>query len=138
VWVTRRGVFVDRIASAWLIRRFIDPKARFKFVAGPRYAARPGEIRFDMFQAEYTHRGDWCTFETLLHEFRLTHPALHAIGEIVHDIDLKDARFERPETEGIQLLLQGLVRAQADDARRLKAGGQVFYSLFAQLSVTAP
>lgn len=135
-WVTREEVFVDRIASAWLIRRFIDPRARFKFVPGPRYAPRPGEIRFDMFQAEYTHRGEWCTFETLLHEFRLTNPALHAIAEIVHDIDLKDARYERPETEGIHMLLQGLVRAHSDDTRRLKAGAQIFDSLFAQLSVS--
>src|SRR5471032_3668814 len=63
VWVTRQGVQVDRIASAWLIRRFIDPGARFKFVPGPGYAPQPGELRFDMFEGEFTHRGDRCTFE---------------------------------------------------------------------------
>ena len=65
-WVTRPGVHVDRIASAWLIRRFIDPEARFKFVPGKGYEPEPGEIRFDMFEAEFTHEGDRCTFEVLL------------------------------------------------------------------------
>lgn len=138
VWVTRAGVFVDRIASAWLIRRFIDPKARFRFVTGTRYAPRPNEIRFDMFQGEYTHRGEICTFETLLQEFRLTSPALAAIGEVVHDIDLKDGRYQRPETDGIALVLQGVVLAEGDDAKRLKAGAQIFESLFAQLSSGHP
>jgi hypothetical protein len=65
VWVTRRNVFVDRIASAWLIRRFIDPRAEFKFVPARGYTPRPGELRFDMFEAEFTHEGDRCRFETL-------------------------------------------------------------------------
>jgi hypothetical protein len=138
VWVTRAGVFVDRIASAWLIRRFIDTKAHFKFVTGTRYAPRSNELRFDMFQGEYTHRGERCTFEVLLQEFGLTNPALAAIGEVVHDIDLKDARFQRRETDGIALLLQGLVLAEGDDAKRLKAGAQIFDILFAQLSSAQP
>ncbi len=133
-WVTRAGVFVDRIASAWLIRRFIDQKARFKFVTGTRYVPKANEIRFDMFQGEYTHRGDRCTFEVLLQEFRLTSPALATIGEVVHDIDLKDERHQRPETDGIALVLQGLVLAESDDAKRLRAGAQIFASLFAQFS----
>src|SRR5262249_5035058 len=65
-WVTRRGVHIDRIACAWLIRRFIDDKARFKFVAGKEYAPEPGELRFDMFRGEFTHEGDRCTFEVML------------------------------------------------------------------------
>src|SRR5205807_6991598 len=100
-WVTRRGVFVDRIASAWLIKRFIDPDARFKFVAPGGYVPRKGELRFDMFEAEYTHEGDRCTFETLVRRFRLRDPALRAIGEIVHDIDCKDAKFGRAEVTEI-------------------------------------
>ncbi|HEY7567421.1 MAG TPA: chromate resistance protein ChrB domain-containing protein [Gemmatimonadaceae bacterium] len=138
VWVTRAGVFVDRIASAWLIRRFIDTKAHFKFVTGTRHAPHPNEIRFDMFQGEYTHRGERCTFEVLLQEFSLTNRALAAIAEIVHDIDLKDGRYQRPETDGIALLLQGLVLAEGDDGKRLKAGAQIFDILFAQLSATHP
>ncbi len=96
VWVTRQGVQIDRIASAWLIRRFIDNGARFKFVAGKGYAPQPDEVRFDMFEGEFTHRGDRCTFEVLVGEVSaaasdgVPDPALAAIGEIIHDIDLKD------------------------------------------------
>ncbi|MGQ0640743.1 MAG: chromate resistance protein ChrB domain-containing protein [Gemmatimonadaceae bacterium] len=138
VWVTRAGVFVDRIASAWLIRRFIDRKAKFRFVTTTRYAPRRNELRFDMFQAEYTHRADRCTFEVLLEEFDLTNPALHAIAQIVHDIDLKDERFNRPETEGITQLLHGLALAEPNDSKRLRAGEQIFDSLFAQFSSVQP
>src|SRR4029450_4447209 len=74
--VTRRGTHVDRMASAWLVRRFIDPAARFKFVSGKGYEPDPGELRFDMFEAEFTHSGDCCTFEVLLTEFSLSDPAL--------------------------------------------------------------
>jgi hypothetical protein len=83
-WVTRQGVHVDRIACAWLIRRFIDPGARFKFVSGKGYAPSFGELRFDMFEAEFTHQGDRCSFEVLLGHAGLTDPALQAIAEIVH------------------------------------------------------
>ncbi len=134
VWVTRAGVFVDRIASAWLIRRFIDRRAKFKFVATARYSRRQNELRFDMFQAEYTHRGDRCTFEVLLEEFGLTSPALAAIAEIVHDIDLKDEKFGRAEAEGIAQLLHGLAISEPDDTKRLRAGAQIFDNLFAQFN----
>jgi hypothetical protein len=99
-WVTREGVFVDRIASAWLIGRFIDPDARFKFVPARGYRPRKGELRFDMFEGEFTHEGDRCTFEMLLARFGLADPALVALGEVVHDIDVKDARFGREEAAG--------------------------------------
>src|SRR5262249_30288366 len=84
-WVTRKGIHVDRIASAWLIRRFIDPKARFKFVPGKGYKPESGELRFDMFEAEFTHEGDLCTFEVLIAKTALEDRALRAIAEIVHD-----------------------------------------------------
>ena len=129
-WVTRRGVFVDRIASAWLIKRFIDPAARFKFVAPEGYAPRKAELRFDMFEAEYTHEGDRCTFETLVRRFRLRDPALRAIGEIVHDIDCKDAKFGRAEATGVERLLAGIARKHATDATRLRRGAAVFDNLY--------
>ena len=132
-WVTRSGVFVDRIASAWLIRRFIDPAATFKFVPATDYEPLPGEARFDMYQAEYTHEGDRCTFETLLARFGIDDPALHALGEIVHDIDCKDARFERPEAAGVESILAGLARAEPDDATRVAQGAAIMEALFAQL-----
>src|SRR5881296_938604 len=129
-WVTREHVHVDRIASAWLIRRFIDPEARFKFVAPEGYAPRRGELRFDMFEAEYTHEGDRCTFETLLRRFRLRDPALRAIGEIVHDIDCKDTKFDRTEAAGVERLLGGIARESATDTTRLRRGGAVFDNLY--------
>lgn len=131
VWVTREGIFVDRIASAWLIRRFIDPQARFKFV-GPRgYEPEPGELRFDMFEAEYAHEGDRCTFETLLRRFHLEDPALSEIAEVVHEIDLRDGKFERDDARGIERVLAGIAAAHADDASRLERGMMLFDELYA-------
>jgi hypothetical protein len=140
-WVTRSGVFVDRIASAWLIRRFIDRDARFKFVDGAKYRPRDGELRFDMFDGEFTHEGDQCTFEMLISRFALSDPALGAIAEIVHDIDLKDAKFEREETIGIERVLSGIAAAHADDDVRIERGGQLFddlYALFSNSSLNLP
>jgi hypothetical protein len=133
-WVTRANVFVDRMASAWLIRRFIDPAARFKFVAEPDYPAHPGELRFDMFAGEYTHEGGRCTFETLLARFALADPALVAISEIVHDIDLKDDRFARKETAGVESVLRGIALGTEGDEARVERGRLVFDGLYARLS----
>jgi len=112
---------------------FIDRKARFKFVAND-YTRKKGELRFDMFQGEYTHEGDRCTFETLLLRFGLTDPALRALGEIVHDVDCKDDKFSRPEAAGIASLIDGLALAYLDDAERLERGGAVFEGLYAYIS----
>ncbi|HEY7412876.1 MAG TPA: chromate resistance protein ChrB domain-containing protein [Vicinamibacteria bacterium] len=128
-WVTRRGVHVDRIGSAWLIRRFIDPDARFRFVHGHEEAA-PGELRFDMFEADFTHEGDQCTFEVLVRRFALADPALARMAEIVHDIDLKDGRFERPETAGLDHLIAGVAMRHKDDEARLRDGGVAFEALY--------
>jgi hypothetical protein len=130
-WVTRQGVFVDRIASAWLIRRFIDPEARFKFVPARGYRPEPGELRFDMFEAEYTHEGERCTFQTLVTRFGLRDPALTAVGEIVHDIDCKDEQFDRPETQGVARLLRGIADGSEQDEERLERGGRLFDDLYA-------
>jgi len=129
-WVTRQGVHVDRIASAWLIRRFIDPDARFKFVAGKDYRPDHGELRFDMFQAEFTHEGDKCTFEVLLDRGALNDPALRAIAEIVHDIDLKDDKFGRTEVAGIRTLIDGIGMTTKDDSERIARGIEVFNNLY--------
>jgi hypothetical protein len=129
-WVTRRGVHVDRIASAWLIRRFIDLQARFRFVPDKGYVPEPGEIRFDMFEAEYTHEGDHCTFEVLLARLCQPEPALQAIAEIVHDIDLKDGKFGREEAAGIKTLVAGIAAATDDDARRLERGASALDDLY--------
>jgi hypothetical protein len=130
VWVTRKGVFVDRIASAWLIRRFIDPDAQFKFVPAKGYIPQPGELRFDMYEGEFTHEGDHCTFEVLAGRAGLTDPALAAIGEIVHDIDLKDAKFARVEASGIASVIESIAAANKDDQRRLERGAAVLDDLY--------
>jgi len=129
-WVTRKGVQVDRIASAWLIRRFIDKGARFKFVPSSGYQPEPGELRFDMFEGEFTHRGDRCTFEVLVAHAGLADPALSAIGEIIHDIDLKDDKYGRAETAGVKSLIAGIATPAADDEQRLARGAVLLDSLY--------
>lgn len=130
-WVTRREVHIDRMASAWLIRRFIDPQARFLFVPARGYRPGPGELRFDMFEAEFTHEGDRCTFEVLIERARLADPALRQIAEIVHDIDFKDAKYDRPEAPGIGQLVAGIVAAHAADEDRIERACTVFDDLLA-------
>jgi hypothetical protein len=133
IWVTRQGVKIDRMASAWLIRRFIDAEARFKFVAPRGYHAASGEVRFDMYEAEFTHEGAACTFEVLLERFGLRDRALRAIAEIVHDIDCKEEKFGRAEAAGVALVVDGIARARAEDPARLDRAAEMFDDLYAQL-----
>jgi hypothetical protein len=129
-WVTRSDIHVDRIASSWLIRRFIDSTAKFKFVPAKGYEPRSGEFRFDMFEAEYTHEGDRCTFEVLMRSFDLTDRGLEPLAEIVHDLDFKDDKFGRDEAPGVARVLAGLYATEDDDSRRLSRGSEVFESLY--------
>ncbi len=121
-WVTRRGIQVDRIASAWLVRRFVDRDARFRFVDPKETERVPGEIRFDMVPADFTHEGDRCTFETLVLRLGIADPGVAEIAEIVHDIDLKDGKFGRSDAAGIQRLLLGIVLSHPEDEQRLERG----------------
>ncbi len=130
-WVTRRNLFVDRIACGWLIRRFVDRTAAFKFVPGPHYPPKAEEIRFDMFDGEYTHEGDRCTFEVMIQRLQIQDHALGPLAEVVHDIDLKDEKFGRRETDGVNALLIGLVAAQPDDDQRMNEGLRLFDNLYA-------
>ena len=134
VWVTRQGVQIDRIASAWLIRRFIDPGARFKFVAGTGYVPQPGELRFDMFEGEFTHQGERCTFEVLIGRTGPTDPALSAIGEIIHDIDLKDDKYGREEVAGVRSLIAGIAASSSDDGQRLERGAVLLDDLYSSFT----
>ena len=129
-WVTRKGIHVDRMASAWFVRRFIDSNARFKFVSPKGYKPLADEFRFDMFEAEFTHEGDRCTLEILIERAGLNDPALTPIAEIVHDIDLKDSKFGRQETIGIERLIAGIAMAHKDDESRLARGAAVFDDLY--------
>ena len=129
-WVTRRDVHVDRIACSWLIRRFIDPEAPIRFVPGKGFVPKPGELRFDMFEGEITHEGDRCSFEVLLKRAGLADPALQAIAEIVHDIDLKDRKFGRDEATGIASLIAGIAANNRKDEERIAQGASVFDNLY--------
>jgi hypothetical protein len=129
-WVTRAGVHVDRMASAWLIRRFIDKEAAFKFVTTKQYEPKDGEVRFDMFDAEFTHDGDRCTFEVLLDRLHLHDAALRAIADVVHDIDLKEAKFDRPETAGVAVLVASIAMAHREDEARIERASQALDDLY--------
>ena len=132
-WVTRRNLHIDRLASAWLIKQFIDKRPRFHFVAEDERVE--GGMPFDMFGAEFTHQGEDCTFETLIKRFGFgDDPALGQIAEIVHDIDLKDDKFNRLEAAGFDATLRGLSALLKDDRKLLQQCGVIFDGLYALLS----
>ena len=130
-WVTRRDIHVDRIASAWLIRRFIDRRPKFRYVDTNRHVHRAGEIRFDMFEAEYTHVGDACTLETLISAFVPNDSALREIAEIVHDVDCKDGKFRRDEAPGLARMIAGIAALCPRDDDRAERGAPLFDTLYA-------
>lgn len=129
-WVTRKGIHVDRMATAWVVRRFIDPDAAIKFVQAKGYAPLADDVRFDMFEAEFTHEGDRCSMEVLLARTGIRDPALVRIAEIVHDIDLKDSKFQREETAGIARLIDGIAMSHKDDNVRLSRAAAIFDDLY--------
>jgi hypothetical protein len=126
-WVTRPRPYVDRLACAWLIRRFIDPAASIRF--GEQPAA--GDVTFDMEGAEFGYHGSLCTFETMLLAFDLDDPALRSMAEIVHEIDLRDGRYLRPETAGVEAVLRGWHEAGLTDAELEERGRGLFEGLYA-------
>lgn len=130
MWVTRSDIRVDRLASAWLINRFIDKKAKYKFVKENNYRPTRNEVRFDMFNGEFTHIGDKCTFEVLAESFALDSVAINAIGDIIHDLDLKDTKFNRPEVAGIGVVLKGIISSEKHDGERIKKANIIFDNLF--------
>jgi hypothetical protein len=133
LWVTRPRPGVDRMASAWLIRRFIDADARFAFV--PEAAAAPVKaIPFDMFGVEFGHQGEHCAFETLCEHFGIHDPAVTRMAAIVHDLDLKDSRFEPSEAPTIGLLVVGLQLGTDEDSELLGRGMTLFDALHRSLA----
>ena len=128
-WVTRSGVHVDRIASAWLIKRFIDPEAAFRFDARSKTGK---DVLFDMVEGDFTHEGPMCTFEVLLKRFHLdSDAALAVLGEIIHDMDLDGDAPSRPESPGILALLNGICLETDMDEKRIEAGSRVLDTLYA-------
>ena len=134
LWATRAGIKVDRMASAWLIRRFIDPAATFVFVDAKTGAPPPNALRFDMYEGEFTHDGNRCTFEVLLEVCgRTGDRALVAIAQMVHDLDLRDDRYQRPETAGVAAFVSGIAARFDDDHRRVAESTPFFDTLYASL-----
>ena len=128
-WVTRANIHVDRMASAWLIKRSIDPAARFKFVTDRNYRPAPGELRFDMYDAEYTHDANRCTFEVLLDLIEKPDAALRRIADIIHDLDLKDHKYQRPEAAGVKVMLDGLTANHDRDEDRVERASSLIEDL---------
>jgi hypothetical protein len=132
-WMTRRNLHIDRLASAWLIKQFIDKRPRFYFVADDQKVE--GAIPFDMFGAEFTHQGEDCTFETMLKRFGLNdNRGLSELAEIVHDIDLKDDKFRRLEAAGLNAIIDGLSETLRNDRKLLQQSSLLFDGLFGLLS----
>jgi hypothetical protein len=129
VWITRPRPGVDRMASAWLIRLFIDRQAQFGF-AVDRESVPDHGVPFDMFGVEFSHQGDGCTFETLCSVFAIAGPALSRIAAIVHDLDLKDGRFGAPECSTVGAMIEGLQLAYQNDEALLEQGMTLFDSLY--------
>ncbi len=129
-WVTRPRPHVDRLACAWLIRRYLNAEAVIRYAA----EAIPGEVGFDMEGAEFSHQGNLCSFEVMIRAFGLDQVALHLLAEIVHEIDLRDGRYQRPETIGIDATLRGWLLADMSDSELEMHGLALFDGLFASLS----
>jgi hypothetical protein len=129
-WVTRPRPHVDRLSCIWLIRRFINPQAMVRYSPTPE----PGEVAFDMPNGEFTHRGHLCTFETMVRAFGLEDPSLQPMGEIIHEIDLRDGRYVHPETAGVDAVLKGWLLARLSDSELEVHGVALFEGLYADLS----
>ena len=130
-WLTRPRPEIDRVGSAWLIARFIDRKP--KFVFAPTADAIPDAIPFDMLDADFSHHGNYCTFETLTKRFAISDKSLVKIGEMIHDADLDDARFQRVEAVGIDRVLKGWAKQGLSDQEILRRGFECFDALYAFL-----
>jgi hypothetical protein len=130
-WLTRPRPEIDRVGSAWLICKFIDPKARFVFA--PTAQAVPEAIPFDILDAEFSHHGNCCTFETLTKRFAISDKSVTKIGELIHDADLDDARFQRVEGVGIDCVLKGWAKQGLPDEEILRRGFECFDALYAFL-----
>ncbi len=133
IWVTRKDPHVDRLSSAWLIKRFIDPKAEIRFVDMDKYTWNKNHLRFDVFGAEFGHEGDQCTFEVLVEHFKIKKIAVTALAEVVHDLDIQDQKYDRRETEGIRMALEGVMRGYPKDEERLQSAMSLLDSLILSL-----
>jgi len=133
-WTTRAVIFVDRMACAWLILRLLDPEARITYLEPGGARPDPEAVTFDMAGAEFGHRGELCSFEVLVQDFGIDDPAVKALGEIVHDLDLEDERYGRPEASGLGVVLSGIAARETTDPARLEGALAVFDDLYEHLT----
>jgi len=131
-WTTRKNIHIDRLCSAWLIRKFIDPKAKFVFASESRLPKNA--IPFDVFGVEFSHHGEDCTFETLLKSFRIKDKVLDSLAHIVHDIDMKDHKFGRPEAAGLDMVVRSLSDSLKNDHKVLDVGSVMLDALYSRLA----
>jgi len=132
-WITRPRPGIDRVSSAWLIRRFIDPKAHFVF--GKESSADPDAVPFDMFSDEgFGHRGEDCTFETLYKQFAMRDGRVKRIAQIIHDADLGDEKFGRVEGQGLDKVLNGWAKQDLPDDELLQRGMELIEGLYESLA----
>jgi hypothetical protein len=129
-WITRPRPEIDRVGSAWLIRKFIDPSAKFVFGNAP--AEFPKAIPYDMFEVEFSHHGDYCTFETLIQRFSIRDRAVLRLAELIHDADVEDDKFHRVEGFGIEQIFKGWAKQGLSDQEILAKGFECFEALYAQ------
>jgi hypothetical protein len=131
VWITRKKPFVDRMASAWLIKRFIDPDAAFQFIEERELSTNaPESVTFDLRNGEFTHVGELCTFEVLIKSFGIRDKAVKKIAEIVHDLDVKDEKYGSSGTAGVEEILTGIRKSGKNDMDTLERGMAVFEMLY--------
>jgi hypothetical protein len=131
VWLTRPRPEIDRVGSAWLIRKSIDPKAKFAFDS--KRTANRRVLTFDMLNGDFSHDGDDCTFETLIRRFGIQDKAAQKIAEMIHDADLDDDKFQRSECVGIDRILKGWAKQGLADKEILRRGFECFDALYAFL-----
>lgn len=141
-WLTRPRPGIDRLSSAWLISTFIDRAPTFAFATNASVRLKPdttpvAAIPFDMFGGGFNHEGDRCTFEVLQTKFGITDPAVTALAEIVHDLDLKEERYRSPQAAGVAMLVDGLQHTYADDAQLLAQGVSLFETIYRGLQATS-
>jgi len=132
VWLTRPRPGIDRMSSAWLIQRFIDPKARFTFAEKPKAGSK--SIPFDMYGVEFSHHGNACTFETLVGRFAIKDATVSRLAKIVHDLDLKDDRHQLPERVAVGKLVEGLRQMYGNDGQLLQEGIKMFEALYRSMA----
>ena len=130
LWLTRPRSEIDRVGSAWLIRKFIDPEARFTFAETP--TAQPAAVPYDMLDVEFSHHGDCCTFETLMDRFGIRDRAVRLLAELIHDADLEDDKFHRVEGFGVERVFKGWAKQGLTDQEILAKGFECFDGLYAE------